>query len=154
MQHDDKRTGGDSDNESTGIKSESGSTRVNDEANQMAPIEEAIAEAEWGIAEGTELLAGTEAETEDTRDKNVIHPDLHVPAEEHTYILRQRDNWQPGYTHIYGFQATIIHYALTQLSMKRGLNKFKQKGEKVVTAEIEQLHRRDSFRPVRTENLS
>ena len=38
--------------------------------------------------------------------------------------------------------------------MKRGLNKFKQKGEKAVTAELEQIHRRDAFRPVRTENLS
>ena len=48
----------------------------------------------------------------------------------------------PDYTHIYGFQATIVHYALTQMSMKRGLNKFKQKSKKVVTAELEQLHRR------------
>ena len=38
--------------------------------------------------------------------------------------------------------------------MKRGLNKFKEKGEHAVTAELEQLHRRDEFRPVRTENLT
>ena len=29
-----------------------------------------------------------------------------------------------------------------------------KKGEKAVTAELEQLHRRDEFRPVRTERLS
>ena len=48
----------------------------------------------------------------------------------------------------------IIHCALTQLSMKRGINKFKQKGKNVVTVELEQLHRRDAFQLVRTENLS
>ena len=50
----------------------------------MALIEEAIAEAERDIAEGTELLSGTETETEYTRDENVIHTDLQVPIEEHT----------------------------------------------------------------------
>ena len=38
--------------------------------------------------------------------------------------------------------------------MKRGLKKFKKKGETAVTAELEQLHRRDAFQPVRTENLT
>ena len=50
----------------------------------MVLIEEAISEAEQDIAEGTELIAGTETETEDTRDENVIHPDLQVPTVEHT----------------------------------------------------------------------
>ena len=38
-----------------------------DEAYKMAIIEEVMAEAELGIAEDTELLAGTEAKTDDTR---------------------------------------------------------------------------------------
>ena len=38
--------------------------------------------------------------------------------------------------------------------MNRGLKTFKKKGEKAVTAELEQLHRRDVFWPVITENLS
>ena len=38
--------------------------------------------------------------------------------------------------------------------MKRGLNKFKQKGEKSIAAELEQLHRRDAFRSVITEKIS
>ena len=54
----------------------------------MSLIKEAIAEAEQDIAEGTGLLAGTENETEDTRDENVIHPYLQVPTEEQTYNLR------------------------------------------------------------------
>ena len=40
----------------------------------MTLIEEAIAEVERDIAEGTELLARSETETEDTRDEIVIHP--------------------------------------------------------------------------------
>ena len=120
----------------------------------MALIEEAISEAERGKVEGIELLAGTETETEDARDKNEIHPDLQVPAVEHTYNLRQRGNLRPDYTHIYRFQDTIILYALTQLSTKRGLNIFKQKCEKAVAEEQEHLHRRITVRLVRTENLS
>ena len=58
----------------------------------MALIEEAKAEAERDIAEGTELISGTETKTEDTRDKNMIHPDLQVPTVEHTYNLRQIRN--------------------------------------------------------------
>ena len=50
----------------------------------MALIEEAIVEAEQDIAEGTELLVGTETKTEDTQDKNMIHPDLQVPTAEDT----------------------------------------------------------------------
>ena len=54
----------------------------------MSLIEEAIAKVERDITEGTDLLAGTETETEDTRNKNVINPDLQVPIVEHTYNLR------------------------------------------------------------------
>ena len=103
----------------------------------MALIKESIAEAEWDIAEGNDLLAGTETENEDAQNENVIHPDLQVPTVEHTYNLRRRRNPRPDYTNRYGFQATIIHCALTQLSMKHGLNQFNKKGEKVVTAELE-----------------
>ena len=46
----------------------------------MEIIEEAIAKAEQDIAEGTDLLAGTETETEDTRNENVIHPYFQVPT--------------------------------------------------------------------------
>ena len=84
----------------------------------------------------------------------MIHPDLQVPTVEHTYNFRQRKNPRPDYTNRYGFQATIIQCALTQLSMKHGLKKFKKKGETTVTAELEQLHRRDAFRPVRKENIT
>ena len=123
VRHDNKIAGVDSDNEST----ESGSTGKNDEADELALIEYAIAEAERDIAEATDLLAGTETENEETKNENVIHPDLHVSTVEHTYNLWRRKHPCPGYKNRYGFQATIVHCALTQLSMKRGLNKFKKK---------------------------
>ena len=148
MQHNEKTTGVDSDKEST----ESGGAGATEKADEMALIEETIAEAEQDIAEETDLLAGTKTETENTWNENLIHPDLQVPTVEHTYNLWRRRNPQLDYTNRYGFQATIIHCALTQLPMKRGLNKFKKKCEKAVTAELEQLHRRDTFRPVRTDN--
>ena len=95
--------------------------------------------------EVTDLIAGTETETEEARNKNMIHLALQVPTLEHTYNLRRRKHPRPDYTNRYGFQAKIIHCALTQLSMKRGLKKFKKKGENTVTAELEQIHRRDAF---------
>ena len=102
--------------------------------------------------EGTDLLAGTETENEEARNKNLIHQDLQVPTVEHTYNLRRRRNPRPYYTKIYRFQGTRIHCDLTQLSIKRGLKKFRKEGEKLITAELEQLHRRDAFQLVRTEN--
>ena len=124
VRHDKKITGLDSNNESMGVKSESEIMGATEKVDEMARIEEAIAEAERDIAEGTELLAGTETETEDTWYENVMHPDLQVPTVEHTYNFRRISNPRPDYTNRYGFQATIIHCALTQLSMKRRLKKF------------------------------
>ena len=68
MEHDKKITGVDSSNESTDIKSDTGGMGATDKADGMATIEEVIAEAERDISEGTELLAGTETETENTQD--------------------------------------------------------------------------------------
>ena len=76
MRHDNEVTGVDSDNESTEVKSESVSMGVADKSDETALIEEATAEADQDIAEGTDLLAVTETETEDTRNENVIHPDF------------------------------------------------------------------------------
>ena len=91
----------DSNNEITGVKSGSGSTVATYKADKMALIEESIAEEEWGIAEGTDLLAGTVTKREDAQNKNVINPDLQVPTVEHTYNLRRRRNPRLDYTNIY-----------------------------------------------------
>ena len=95
----------------------------------LALVEEAIAEAEIDIAEATDLLAGTETENEEARNKIMIYPDLQVPTVEHTYYLRQRKHPRPEYTNRYVFHTTIIHCALTQLSMKRVLKTFNKKAK-------------------------
>ena len=59
VRHDNKTTVVDSNNKST----ESGNMGENDEAYEMALVEEAIAEVERDIAEGTDLLTVTETET-------------------------------------------------------------------------------------------
>ena len=94
VHHDGKITGGDINNESIS----SGITGATDKADEMALVKEAIEEAERYIAEGTDLLAGIETETEDTRKENVIHTDLQVSTVEHTYNLRRRRNPWPEYT--------------------------------------------------------
>ena len=83
VRHDNEITGVGNDKNSTGVKSESGSTVATDKADVMALIEETISEAERDIVEGTDLLAGTETKTEDTQNKNVIHPYLQIPTVEH-----------------------------------------------------------------------
>ena len=50
--------------------------------------------------------------------------------------------------------ATLIHYALTQLTLKQGLKKFGKEGEKAVVKEINQLHDREMFYPVHADTLS
>ena len=74
----------------------------------MELIEEAILEVEQNIMEGTELLAGIETETDDTRDENLIHPETQVQTEEHTYSLHRGGDWRMDYMHQYGFQVTVI----------------------------------------------
>ena len=81
VRHNNEIAGVDSNNEST----ESGSIGKNNEADELALIEEAIAEAERDITEATDPLVGTETENEETRNENVIHLALQVPIVEHTY---------------------------------------------------------------------
>ena len=91
VQHNDKTAEVDSENESA----EQRSTGSTDEADKLALIEEAITEAERDIAEATNLLAGTETETEEEQNENVIHPALQAPTVEHTYNLRRRKHPRP-----------------------------------------------------------
>ena len=125
MRHDNEITGVDSENESA----ELGSIVATYKLDKLELIEEAITEAERDIAEATDLLGGTETETEEAQNENVIHPYLQVPTVEHTYYLRRIKHPRPNYKNGYGFQATIIDSALTQLSLKRGLKKFKKKAK-------------------------
>ena len=69
VRHDEEITGVGINNKRAGIKYEWGSTGATDKTDEMVLIEEAIEEANWDIAEGTDILSGTETETEDTGKK-------------------------------------------------------------------------------------
>eukprot|EP00957_Ditylum_brightwellii_P069768 5297879-Ditylum_brightwellii.AAC.1 len=51
-------------------------------------------------------------------------------------------------------EAHLIHYALTQYLLKRGLEKFKAKGEEAVMSEFKQLHDMETFNPLAINDLS
>ena len=69
-----------------------GAAKANDEANDMALIEEDIAEAERDIVEGTELLSGENIKTDDKQDKHMMHPEDQLLTVENVYNLQQRGN--------------------------------------------------------------
>ena len=48
----------------------------------------------------------------------------------------------------------IVHYEMTQLSMKAGLKRWGTKVSQAVSNELSQLHLRDTFRPINPKSLS
>ena len=48
----------------------------------------------------------------------------------------------------------VVHYTMTQLSMKAGLKIWGTKGKQAVTNELSQLHMRDNFRPINPKTFS
>ena len=86
-------------------------------------------------------------------DIDEYHPDTLTPSQ--ASVVRPRS---PIRTRSWSKQsvddATLIHYALTQLTLKEGLKRFGEKGEAAVTKEIKQLHDRDVFTPVHRNTLT
>jgi hypothetical protein len=68
-------------------------------------------------------------------DDEVYHPDTMTPSIQSTYGLRPRR--ARDYIHMH---ANIVHHAMTQYSLSKGLRKFQKEGEKSVEKELEQLH--------------
>jgi Reverse transcriptase (RNA-dependent DNA polymerase) len=62
----------------------------------------------------------------------LVHPDAHM---------------NPDYT-------LVAHHIMTQLSMKAGMKRWKNKAEGAVTKELQQLHFRDTFEPIDPKTLS
>jgi hypothetical protein len=82
-------------------------------------------------------------------DEDVYHPHTMTPSIQSTYVLRPRK--PRDYIHRH---AMIIHHATTQYSVKSGLRKFKEKGEKSVSQELLQLHTRNTFAPQDSTKLT
>jgi hypothetical protein len=85
-------------------------------------------------------------------ENEAYHADPSFPMEGRRYNMRERG--PRDHSRRYGWQATIIHYALTQLSLKPGLKRYKKKGEKAVVSELKQLHSRRAFRPLHRNDMS
>jgi hypothetical protein len=73
----------------------------------------------------------------------VYHPDTMTPAVHSTYGIRPKR--ARDYSHLH---ANVVHHAMTQSSLNRGLRKFREKGEKAVEKELGQLHMKETFSPV------
>ena len=76
--------------------------------------------------------AETNAALVNAKPKETVHPDDHL---NHSFAL---------------LGGTV----LTQLSLKAGLNKWKEYGEQAVSKELTQLHHRESFKPVHPKDLT
>ena len=76
------------------------------------------------------------AETTATKFNQTIHPDTHMQL-----------NLGPYWYH-------VVHYAMTQLSMKTGLKRWGTKGSQAVSNEISQIQMQDTFRPINPKSLS
>ena len=71
------------------------------------------------------------AETTETKiDQTTIQPDTHMS-------LNEGKAWDH-----------VVHYTMTQLSMKAGLKIWVNKGKQAVSKELLQLHMQDTFRPI------
>jgi hypothetical protein len=90
-------------------------------------------------------------EEEDEMEPNVApyNPETWTPSIQRVHGIRPRKARQ--YIHLH---ATIIHHAMIQYSLKKGLKKFKEVGEEAVSKELLQLHMRDTCKPQNAEELS
>jgi hypothetical protein len=74
-----------------------------------------------------------------------------TPSVQRTYGLRPRE--ARDYNHMFS-HATVMHHAMTQYSLKKGLRKFQKVGEETVSKELKQLHTRDTFTPQDSNELT
>jgi hypothetical protein len=89
-----------------------------------------------------------EDEDEDRYDS--YHPSTMAPLIQRVHRLRPRKARE--YSHMFS-HATVMHHAMAQYSLKKGLRKFQKVGEAAVSKELKQLHTRDTFAP-RTAKVS
>jgi hypothetical protein len=150
-------------NESTGVPVEStNTTGVQDYESPGVPSGEDRIEAPnetaddaTGERENTDeepdAASDVSNEDEDDVEPNVApcNPETWTPSIQRVHGLRPRKARQ--YSHIH---ATIMHHAMTQYSLKKGLKKFKEVGEEAVSKELLQLHTTDTFKRQNAEELS
>ena len=70
------------------------------------------------------------------KDQTKTHPDTHMS-------LNKGQAWDH-----------VVHYKMTQLSKKSGLNRWGTKGKQAFTNNLLQLHMQDPFQPINPKTLS
>jgi hypothetical protein len=94
---------------------------------------------------------GVETSHNEIPENQVYHPDSMTPSIQRVHGLRPRK--PRDYSHMHS-HATIMHHAMTQYSLKKGLKKFQKVGEAAVSNELKQLHMRETFTPQHSNDLS
>jgi hypothetical protein len=84
-------------------------------------------------------------------ENEVYHPASMTPSIQRLHGLRQRK--PRDYSHMHS-HATVMHYAMTQYSLKKGLKKIQNLGEAAVSKELKQLHMRETFAPQHISDLT
>lgn len=90
-------------------------------------------------------------------------PQSYIPdmqGKKHTFAMTILANTTSCYGHLLAqiaheiFDERIVEMVLTQLSMARGLKAWGKQAELAIDAEMKQLHWRDTFKPVKWQDLS
>jgi hypothetical protein len=111
------------------------------------------------VAETTGVISNKEHNNEEEpnmeqdyeEEPNVepYNPDTWTSSVHRAHSLRPRKGRE--YIHLH---ATVMHHAMTQYSLKKGIKKFKKVGEAAVSKDLLQLHMRETFTPKNTKELS
>jgi hypothetical protein len=104
-----------------------------------------------GVIEDTNNSGSEDEDEEEAEisDSEVYHPEYMTPSIQRVYGLRP--NRARDYSHMH---ANVVHHAMTQYSLKRGLKKFKVEAEEAVSKELMQLHMKDTFEPQDIKTLT
>ena len=83
-------------------------------------------------------------------DGHATPPDEHTPSVNNTFGLKNQQ--KPRLRSVSNVQ--VLHYLMTQLSLKQGIKQWKQAGVDAVQKEMQQMHDLNVFEPVDRSSLS
>ena len=91
--------------------------------------------------------------TTEIDDIDVYHPDSLTPAQQQ--VLRRGSPVQTrSRSRAIVDEATLIHYALTQMTLRQGIKKHGERAKDAMQVELKQLHERNVLCPVEANTLT
>jgi hypothetical protein len=149
-------------NDATGVPQDSGTAQVEGIGNGMnigttgVPPEETTLPYSNGEDDNPPSLYAprsddSKSDEEEDDQYDAYHPNTMTQSVQRAHGLRPRR--ARDYSHMFS-HATVMHHAMTQYSLKKGLRKFKKVGEAAVSKELSQLHMRDTLAPQDNKNLT